>query len=132
MTDKEAMQQALDALEIEQGAHAYLQLGRAEHIEEAITALRSRLEQPEDEPVAWAKQTEKKLRITHMDMTGEEGWQPLVYGDTRPQPAAWVGLTDEEITNLHHEIKAKLMGSYKTVDLYRAIEAKLKEKNSGL
>jgi hypothetical protein len=42
----------------------------------------------------------------------------------------WVGLTDEEITELHHEIKVRLMGTYKTEDIYRAIEAKLKEKNA--
>jgi hypothetical protein len=41
----------------------------------------------------------------------------------------WVGLTDEEITELHHKIKVQLMGTYKTEDIYRAIEAKLKEKN---
>jgi len=41
----------------------------------------------------------------------------------------WVGLTEDEITKLHHEIKAQLMGTYKTEDIYRAIEAKLKEKN---
>ena len=41
----------------------------------------------------------------------------------------WVGLTDDEITELHHEIKVRLMGTYKTEDIYRAIEAKLKEKN---
>ncbi len=42
----------------------------------------------------------------------------------------WVGLTDEEITELHHKIKVRLMGAYKTEDIYRAIEAKLKEKNT--
>jgi hypothetical protein len=42
----------------------------------------------------------------------------------------WRGLTDEEITELHHEIKVRLMGAYKTEDIYRAIEAKLKEKNT--
>jgi hypothetical protein len=42
---REAAQQALEALEIEQGAHAYLQLSKAEHIEEAITALRAALAQ---------------------------------------------------------------------------------------
>ncbi len=42
----------------------------------------------------------------------------------------WVGLTDEEITELHHKIKVQLMGAYKTEDIYRAIEAKLKEKNT--
>ena len=42
----------------------------------------------------------------------------------------WVGLTDEEIVELHHKIKVQLMGTYKTEDIYRAIEAKLKEKNT--
>jgi hypothetical protein len=42
----------------------------------------------------------------------------------------WVGLTDEEIAEMHHKIKVKGMGAYKTEDIYRAIEAKLKEKNS--
>lgn len=44
---------------------------------------------------------------------------------------AWVGLTDEEITELQHAIKVRLMGTYKTEDIYRAIESKLKEKNHG-
>ncbi len=42
----------------------------------------------------------------------------------------WVGLTDEEIAELHHEIKVRLMGTFKIEDIYRAIEAKLKEKNT--
>jgi hypothetical protein len=42
----------------------------------------------------------------------------------------WQGLTDEEIAEMHHEIKVKGMGAYKTEDIYRAIEAKLKEKNT--
>jgi hypothetical protein len=53
--------------------------------------------------------------------------QYIAFMDT-PQ-RTWVGLTDEEITELHHKIKVQLMGTYKTEDIYRAIEAKLKEKN---
>ena len=48
-----------------------------------------------------------------------------------PPRRTWVGLTDEDITELHYEIKVRLMGTYKTEDIYRAIEAKLKEKNNG-
>ena len=48
-----------------------------------------------------------------------------------PAQRTWVGLTDEEIVELHHEIKVQLMGTYKTEDIYRAIEAKLKDKNNG-
>ena len=29
--------------------------------------------------VAWAKDTGKRLRLSTYDMTGEEGWVPLVY-----------------------------------------------------
>jgi hypothetical protein len=47
--------------------------------------------------VAWAKQTDKKLRITHMDMHGEEGWRPLVFGDAAPVP---VPLSDEQIDKI--------------------------------
>ncbi len=45
-------------------------------------------------------------------------------------PREWVGLTDEEISELHYEIKARFMGTYKIEDIYRAIEAKLREKNT--
>ncbi len=41
----------------------------------------------------------------------------------------WVGLTDEELDALHRAVKVRLMGTYDTKDIYRAIEAKLKEKN---
>ena len=51
---------------------------------------------------------------------------------TSPQPSKpWVGLTDEEIAEMHNEIKVRLMGTYRTEDIYRAIEAKLREKNGG-
>jgi hypothetical protein len=46
-------------------------------------------------------------------------------------PRPWVGLTDEEIDALHMEVKVRLMGTFDTKDIYRAIEAKLKEKNGG-
>jgi hypothetical protein len=48
---------------------------------------------------------------------------------TAPQ-RTWAGLTDEEIDGLHSEIKVRLMGTFDTKDIYRAIEAKLKEKNT--
>ena len=42
----------------------------------------------------------------------------------------WQGLTDEEIKDLHYGIKVKGMGAFSTEDIYRVVEAKLKEKNS--
>jgi hypothetical protein len=47
-----------------------------------------------------------------------------------PPQRTWVGLTDEEIDGLHMEVKVRLMGTFDTKDIYRAIEAKLKEKNT--
>ena len=46
------------------------------------------------------------------------------------QTCQWQGLTDEEIAEMHNEIKVRLMGTYRTEDIYRAIEAKLREKNN--
>jgi len=46
-----------------------------------------------------------------------------------PPQRTWVGLTDEEIDGLHSEIKVRLMGTFDIKDIYRAIEAKLKQKN---
>ena len=31
--------------------------------------------------VAWARDTGKRLRLSTYDMAGEEGWRPLVYAD---------------------------------------------------
>jgi hypothetical protein len=55
MTDKEIMQQALDTLQGlfgDSGGVAVWRLGGSSAVKDAITALRSRLEQPEDEPVS--------------------------------------------------------------------------------
>jgi len=49
---------------------------------------------------------------------------------TRKNKKEWVGLTEEDIQGLHYQIKTKGMGVYSTEDIYRAIEAKLKEKNT--
>jgi len=56
-----------------------------------------------------------------------EGRVPLY---TAPPKREWVGLTDEELEEMHNEIKVRLMGTYRTEDIYRSIEAKLKEKNT--
>jgi hypothetical protein len=48
-------------------------------------------------------------------------------------PAAqrqWVELTDAELADMHATLMFKLRGCYETKDLYKAIEAKLKEKNT--
>jgi len=124
----------------------------AKMLKENIAAIKKVLAQPEQEPVAWlitdekinslqvdsiqrlidrakhAHMTDIKLRINGQDEWYEADWLKHLTHTTTPQ-RKWVGLTDEEITELHHEIKVRLMGTYKTEDIYRAIEAKLREKN---
>ena len=56
---------------------------------------------------------------------GAEGRMQFVVNDTRPQPAAWVGLTDEEIEEVCWTEVDRRLASFA-----RAIEAKLKEKNT--
>ena len=107
MTDRELMQQALDALE--------------KHIleYETIEALRARLAQPEPETVGyltnalgheWVFSTKKINQYS----------QPLY---TAPPQREWQGLTDDELA----EFSEVLLGNY---DLCLEVEAKLKEKNT--
>ena len=107
MTDRELMQQAMDALE--------------KHIleYETIEALRARLAQPEPETVGyltnalgheWVFSTKKINQYS----------QPLY---TAPPQREWQGLTDDELA----EFSEVLLGNY---DLCLEVEAKLKEKNT--
>ena len=80
------------------------------------------------EPFAWFHYSDFDLifhDVWEELCEGQDNWVPLY---TQPK-REWQGLTDAEIAELHHEIKVRLMGTYKTEDIYRAIEAKLKEKN---
>jgi hypothetical protein len=75
MTDKEALKMALEALEL-----AHPRFGIAtEKYKQAITAIRARLEQPEQEPVAWMTQARNLVPIS--EFTEEEaklyGWNAL-------------------------------------------------------
>ena len=109
MTDRELMQQALDALEeinkLSVGENA---ICLPAEIDTAMDALRERLAQPVQEPVAWEQ--------LHEHMAGP------FYKAPRP----WVGLTDEEI-----KIAAEKSVRYSAFHhgVFFA-EAKLKEKNS--
>jgi hypothetical protein len=42
----------------------------------------------------------------------------------------WVDLSDEEVDALHMAVKVRLMGTFDIKEIYRTIEAKLKEKNT--
>jgi hypothetical protein len=78
MTDRELMQQALDALESDCDATKF---GASE-------ALRARLAQPEPEPVAW-------MHDSHV------GFNVPLY--TAPPQREWQGLTDDERTYIAWE-----------------------------
>jgi hypothetical protein len=155
MTDRKLMQQALNALEwnlpvIEDyGDKEQLQI---QH--KAITALHDRLAQPEQEPVAWSEREiqlidgmiEVQLKhartcdsMANQTMADKQkGWDlervtllEKIKGSTPPQ-RPWVWLTEPEL----HEINPTWPApgqhwDYKTVlDFARAIERKLKEKNT--
>ena len=124
----EAMKQALEALD-RCGSENY-SLER-----EAIESLRQAIEQAEkQEPYGWVSQHTVK---------GPYEWQfnkelSGVYRDnaisilpvyTTPQQREWVGLTDEEIALVCGECAASAY-RHDDISYARAIEAKLKEKNS--
>ena len=113
MTDRELMQEALDALE------EYCEHNVMFRPIERRDALRARLAQPKPDYEA------------EFIKDWNEGKVRRVSDSKRMVPEReWVGLTDEDIQEIHYQIKAKGMGAYKTEDIYRAIEAKLKENNA--
>jgi hypothetical protein len=120
MTDRELMQQALENICGAKLCEINSMSSRTEMIrllDEAITALRNRLAQPEQEPVAWY---DKHGMVTHDPF---EGIRPL-YTNPRRQ---WVGLTEEELVKIWTGTPAE---SEYWFEFAKAIEAKLKEKNT--
>ena len=139
MTKDEALQIALEALEgvlddspkvldasISGGLHEVVQC------RDAITAIKAALE-AKDEPVAyiyefWADRGHKGLSFEKersADNTPLYTTPPPV---AEPHKRTWVGLTDDEIVL----IVAECAASHQHTDIHfaRAIEAKLKEKNT--
>jgi len=149
MTDRELMHQALDALEVMRPAcFAETTLKKADT---AITALRDRLaqpeqelvfdcprcghccSQPEQEPLEYWNAVEGWVKIDevreHFDSVGcgtiykteGEDRTPLY---TTPPQRPWVGLTDEEIGMPTEPIQP-----HEAIMFARVIEALIKEKN---
>ena len=116
---REAMKQALEALESDPISHAGLVSRK-----QAITALRQALEEKQ-EPVAWLSEGGDVSRSKrYMDEMGFK-CNPLY---TAPPKREWVGLTDEE----HDSIKHNYHNMTWTLEMFaRAIEQALKEKNHG-
>ena len=139
MTDRELMQMALDALEAMQ-SYARAENKGLRICDESIEALRDRLAQPEPEPVAYLWRGELFFPYEYQAIAEEgDDAQPLY---TAPPQREWIGLTDEEIDAIQYnsdtEVEYELFdeGDYGTeINIYpknfaRAIEAKLKEKNT--
>ena len=136
MTDRELMQQALEALEFfwDNGYRNIAMKQKA-----AMDALRERLAQPEQEPVAWMYHG-----IRHDDTPHERPsliWKPE-YMDVMSAekgakatplytaPRQWQGLTQREIDelwDLHHDDYGNALSA---TGYERAIEAKLRAKNT--
>jgi hypothetical protein len=106
MTKDEAMKLALDALE----NHTAIKHPQQMHYRDtAIEALRQALEQPEQEPVNHIPDTTKMMGLT---------------------PSEWVSLTDQKIDELDEKNWGEDRKSWGIHEFARAIEAKLKEKNT--
>jgi hypothetical protein len=94
-----------------------------------MKALRDRLAQPEPKPIAWVHHAEGyKMQVTQHSPEPPcklpDGFKTIpVYSN--PPKREWVGLTDEEI-----DVAVKSCNTVNTYKYFRAIEAKLKEKNS--
>jgi hypothetical protein len=103
----------------------------------------------EQKPVGWQQELANILCRIHRDgghYIAEHGWRKAINdadlkvahlnaaSETTPQPQReWVGLTDDEILAIGQELglKCKLAGNPNIdFDYARAIEAKLKDKNT--
>jgi len=95
----------------------------------AITAVKAALEQPEQEPVAWASKREL-ARIKDFDSTiyangGFDGAVPLY---THAPRREWQGLTGEDMEDLL-PLYSDPSANTEMLEFAAAIEANLKEKN---
>jgi hypothetical protein len=97
---------------------------------EAIAVIEKALAQPKQEPMAW-KLPDKNVVFWEDTKEVDEyhGFEPTIPLYPHPQ-RTWVGLTDEEIDLIDEATWDEDHKSWGIHDFARAIEAKLKEKNS--
>ena len=126
MTDRELMQMAFDALE----------LCDPVRVEKEVEALRARLAQPEPEPKCGAiiEVFGKDWRLDYMSLpVGKHKLYTQQYTYTAPPQREWQGLTDEEVRDFWSwsmTQDAEHTANTQQHAFARAIEAKLKEKNT--
>ena len=132
MSNKEVMQQALEALEQLDGIDTETECVTID-VGEVIDALRTALEQPDQEPVAWAVQGITQMirgEFAELDAKSKAkriGGTCVAYPlYTAPPQRSWVGLEPEEILDLFD--RNNVYGS-KWVEFARTVEAKLRNKN---
>jgi len=147
MTDRELMQQVLDALKVMRPACFANNTLKA--ADAAITALRERLAQASQEPVLWMMPDGNTADKWALQFYGGQKGKPLY---TTPQPCPtceslartvmmdqtgydprqWVGLTDDEVERIKLDGRDLEFVSMTALHRFaRDIQAKLKEKNNG-
>lgn len=151
MTDRELMQQALEALDV------IAALSEPYDVLRIQTALRERLAQPEQESVKfnctvvddahpegvplsqWGKQQKyKPVAWADMAVRGEDkglSWTPGHFHKTplytEPPKKEWQGLTEVAIRGMCERVPDYDISTHDLIQFARAIEAKLKERNHG-
>ena len=147
MTDRELMQQALDALGLAKSSHnmvltsdppqsAWRYYNVDMKLQETITALRDRLAQPEKEPLEYWNAVEGWVKIDEVREHFESVNCGTIYkkpGEGRvplyAAPRQWVGLTDDEVKEIIGPWGDTPIKGY-TRKLFDQIENKLREKNT--
>jgi len=126
--EREACAKQLDALGCDHCATAIRsrdkQDGECKYCTDGCPACDAR-KLPKQEPVAWfSTLPDGRLSIKIVGKPTEGNWEPLY---TTPPQRTWVGLTGEEVKNF---VQAVWPREATPTDYIRAIEAKLKEKNT--
>ena len=131
MTKDEALKLALEALEADE--LDMVDDGSGNMVfrkEQAITAIKEALAQPEQEPLAWISTgTARMIHWTADKPAYGDDWVPLY---TTPPQRKWLGLTDEEIKafDTWHDNREEEIGWVNPSEIVAYIEAKLRSKNA--
>ena len=123
MTKNEALKMAIEAMKNLSESLIEKQIWFSSDIDDAIQACKEALEQPAQEPYRchWVEKGKG-----HCERNKRMG-----FADDYGQPApSWQGLSDDEIEQVYADTEPDSRLDTYYMDLSRAIEAKLKEKNS--